>query len=173
MSTQLPVPSAQLDPPRLRLRPRSPPLGPNMVGNFWLWSVPPLGRGIYIRRTRIPEPLALAWRFGCITGRWVRYDSSSDADAHAHLLRITGLASPGLHRYYLRESLRSESCRPGADLPGYHGGFERDCECLVLDCPALPVADMCRILALLPQRTTFETIVNRGVDALAYLRQSA
>src|SRR5699024_6338352 len=92
---RLPLQIPFLDPPRLRLRSRSSPLGPDLVGCLRRRPLPPLGRRLHSRSTRLAQSVAVARCPGYTAGSGLRYDSATDADADAYLLCAYCLASAG------------------------------------------------------------------------------
>ncbi len=88
----------QLDPPRLRHRPRRPALVPNALGNLKHRAVRPLGRGSSSQRACGSQSLAMARRARLASRSRLWHDPAADADedpyrVHAH--RGTGA---GIHR---------------------------------------------------------------------------
>lgn len=105
---RLPLQVPFLDPPRLRMRSRSPPLGPDLVGCLRRRPLPPLGRRLHSRSTCLSQCMAVARCPGYTAGSGFRYDSAADADADAYLLCAYCLASPGFDCDDLRKGFCAE-----------------------------------------------------------------
>lgn len=133
---------SQLDSPSRSLRSGCPTLGPDLVGNIWVRSFPPLGRELYRWCPHIPQLMALAWGLGCIARCRLWYDFVANTNTHAYLLHSSRVTGPGLSGNYLREVIRTKQNWTWANITGYDSWCERVGKCLVLDCPSIATINL-------------------------------
>lgn len=93
----------QLDPARLRYRPRRPEMVPDALGDIRDRPIRSLGRRTSGRRARRQESLALAGSAGRRPRSWIRHDSPADPDSDPHRIHAHRGAGAWIHRHDPRE----------------------------------------------------------------------
>lgn len=154
-----PVQRPQLDPARLRHRPRRPEMVPDALGNLRDRPIRPLGRRTSGRRARRQESLALAGSTGRRARSRIRDDSPADADADPHRIHADRSAGAWIHRHDPGEGDGTQQDRAGGHLPGFQRRVRRGVgKSVVLGRAGFPVADLCGVFRFLPEGAAVEAL---------------